>query len=118
MFRRSFYAVKRWSVLAVQSAAFGVQPTASYGLLRGPRATKHPAVEPDEHAHEAEQPDPRAERELFGHETYRRVLREADDEARVDDAPQALADDQPRSHERAQTLRALRVRRPARALVV
>ena len=63
-------------------------------LSRGRRATQHPPVQPDDHAHEADQPEPGGEDETFGHERDRRVGREADDQAGVDHAPDALAHDQ------------------------
>ena len=44
---------------------------------------------------ESEQPKPWGELEVLAHDPYRCILRQRDDEARVQHAPETLADDQP-----------------------
>jgi hypothetical protein len=41
----------------------------------------------DDRAHEAEQSEPRRERKVLGYDSDRRVLRQANDQARVDHTP-------------------------------
>src|SRR5258705_12427488 len=82
------------------------------------RAAKHPAVKPGDPGDELEHSEPRSGHEILGHEPDRSVLREADDETRVDHTPDALAHDQPRGDERAQALRTFGIRHGAGAAVV
>ena len=52
----------------------------------------HPSVQPDDHANEAEQSEPGAERKVLGYEPDRCISRKADDEAGVEHASQAFTD--------------------------
>src|SRR3954470_21657060 len=86
---------------------------------RGTRSLQHPAIEPDDRANEAEKSEPGRGREVFGYDTDRCVLREGDNQPRIDHAPDALADDEARRDQRSKTLTALRIRRRrAHALVI
>src|SRR6185436_15368739 len=68
-------------------------------------ATQDPPIQPNDHGHEPDHPEPRGRRECFGDDADWCVLRKTDDEAGVDHAPQALSDDQARRHECAEPLR-------------
>jgi len=49
------------------------------GLSHCRRTTQHPTVQPDDHAHEPEQPEPGAEHKAIGYEPDWSVVRQAND---------------------------------------
>src|SRR6185369_3741954 len=82
------------------------------------RATQHPRVEPDDDPNESDHAEIWSECEVFSHKSDWRVVRRADDEARVENTPKTLTDDQSRRDERPESFSTIRIRSSASAPAV